>query len=370
MSTILFATWDGGGNVPPMLGIASELQSRGHRVRVLGHPGQSERFARAGLSFATYRQARPFTSTTPSSTLTMLGVFGDRPMGHDVVAELTSNPADVVVVDCLLFGVMDELRRVGRPYVVLEHSLDSYFRRTAKGPLGWLMRLRGFRPLDLIDHGSPVLTVSLEELDHGHGDVVHTGPVLGDLAPPMLAALEEPTVLLSLSTFAFPALIRTWQRALDAVEGLPARVVATTGPAVDPGTLRVPANVELHRWLPHDEVMPQVSLLVGHGGHATTMAALAHDVPVLVLPVDGKTDQAHLGGALERAGVGRSLSRRSSPATIRAAIEELLAEGDHREAAARMGMRIRGLDGRRRAADVVEQLVADGVPQTGQAGSA
>lgn len=365
MSTILFATWDGGGNVPPMLGIAAELQSRGHRVRVLGHPGQSERFARAGLSFASYPHGRPFTSTTPSSTMTMLGVFGDRAMGRDVVAELASEPADVVVVDCLLFGVMDALRETGRSYVVLEHSLDTYFRRTAKGPLGWLMRLRGFQPLDLIDDGSPVLTVSLEELDAGHGDVVHTGPVLGDVPPAALTAPREPAVLLSLSTFAFPALTRTWQRALDAVDGLAARVVATTGPAVDADTLRVPENVEIHRWLPHDEVMPQVSLLIGHGGHATTMAALAHDVPVLVLPVDAKTDQAHLGGALERAGVGRKLSRRSSPATIRAAIEELLADGSHREAVARMGVRIRELDGRRRAADVVEQLVADGVPRPG-----
>lgn len=365
MSTILFATWDGGGNVPPMLGIAAELDSRGHRVRVLGHPGQSERFARAGLPFGSYPHGRPFTSTTPSSTMTMLGVFGDRAMGGDVVAELASDPADVVVVDCLLFGVMDALRQAGRPYVVLEHSLDGYFRRTARGPLGWLMRLRGFRPLDLIDHGSPVLTVSLEELDEGHGDVVHTGPVLGDVAPSEPTSSGEPTVLLSLSTFAFPALTRTWQRALDAVDGLPARVVATIGPAVDADALRVPANVELHRWLPHDEVMPRVSLLVGHGGHATTMAALAHDLPVLVLPVDAKTDQAHLGAALERAGVGRRLSRRSSPARIRAAIEELLAEGHHREAAARIGHRIRELDGRRRAADIVEQLVADGVPRSG-----
>ena len=33
MSEILFVTWDGGGNVPPALGIATELAARGHTVR-------------------------------------------------------------------------------------------------------------------------------------------------------------------------------------------------------------------------------------------------------------------------------------------------------------------------------------------------
>ena len=31
MADILFVTWDGGGNVPPALGIAGELVSRGHQ---------------------------------------------------------------------------------------------------------------------------------------------------------------------------------------------------------------------------------------------------------------------------------------------------------------------------------------------------
>ena len=34
----LFAMWDGGGNVPPEIGLASRLVERGHAVRVLGIP--------------------------------------------------------------------------------------------------------------------------------------------------------------------------------------------------------------------------------------------------------------------------------------------------------------------------------------------
>lgn len=358
MSEILFVTWDGGGNVPPAVGIAQELAARGHSVRFLGHPAQAERFSRDDLAFTTYRTALPFTSRTPSSLNTLLKVFGDRAMGRDVLADLAARPADTVVVDCLLFGVMDALRTAGRSYVVLEHSFDGYFRRAARGPLGLALRLRGFRALDLIDAGTPVLATTLAELDRGHGAVEHTGPVVQLPEHPDPAPASPPAVLVSLSTFAFPGLARTWQRVLDAVDGLPVRVIATTGPAVDPAALRVPAHVELHPWLPHAEVLPQVSLVVGHGGHATTMVALAHDLPLVILPVDGKTDQPFVGQVVEAAGAGRALGRRASPARIRAAIEELLVDGPHREAAARLGAAIRETPGAVRGADVVESLGA------------
>lgn len=363
---ILFVTWDGGGNVPPAVGIAAELARRGHAVRFLGHHGQAARLAAAGLPFMPFRSARSFTSTVPSSTMSLLSMFGDRAMGRDVLAELERRPADVVVVDCLLFGVMDALRQAGRRYVVLEHSFDGYFRRSAKGPLGLILRTRGFRALDLIDAGEPVLTVALDSLDAGHGDVVHTGPVLDGTPAGERPAATEPAVLVSLSTFAFRSLAPTWQRVLDAVDGLRARVIATTGPAVDQGVLRVPGNVELHGWLPHHEVLPQVSLVVGHGGHATTMAALAHDLPLLVLPLDSKTDQPFMGRTIQRAGAGRSLSRRSSPSRIRAAIEELVADGPHREAAARLGAAIRATPGATNGADVVEGVLRNGAKEPGR----
>lgn len=359
MSDILFVTFDGGGNVPPAAGIARELTARGHTVRFIGHAAQADRLAQEGFAFAPFRTARPFTSRTPSSPLTMLKVFGDRSMGRDVLAELAARPADVVVVDCLLFGVMDALRAAGRSYVVLEHSFDGYFRRGARGPLGLILRLRGFRVLELIDAGRPVLAATLAELDRGHGAVQHTGPVVGlPEHPSDQAEPAAPAVLVSLSTFAFGNLVPTWQRVLDAVDGLPVRVIATTGPAVDPAALRVPVGVELHRWLPHPEVLPEVSLVVGHGGHATTMAALAHGLPLVVLPVEAKSDQRFVGLSVEAAGAGRVLGRHASPARIRAAIEELLGDGPHRRAAATLGAAVRSHPGATNGATAIEERLA------------
>jgi UDP:flavonoid glycosyltransferase YjiC (YdhE family) len=358
MSTILFATWDGGGNVPPALGIAAELAARGHDVRFLGHRGQADRFATAGLDFAAYGSAADFSATAGPSLPQLLANFADQVKGRDVLAELAARPADLVVVDCYLFGVMKALGTAGTPYVVLEHSLDGNFRRDLSGPLAMLLRMRGVHPRKVVEAGRAVLVPTLAELDADAGpEVVHTGAVV-DGTP---ARADEPTLLVSLSTVRFKGLVDTWQRVLDAVDGLPVRVIATTGPAVDPAELRIPAGVEVHRWLPHAEVMPHVSAVVGHGGHGTTMAALAHGLPLLVLPVESRTDQPFIGRTVERVGAGRTLSRRSSPTRIRAALEELLADGPHRAAATRLGEQIRADDGRRRGAQLLEELARDPV---------
>jgi UDP:flavonoid glycosyltransferase YjiC (YdhE family) len=362
MADILFVTWDGGGNVPPAVGIAGELAARGHRVRFLGHPQQAEAFAERDQEFSAFATARPFDSTVPATPLKVLATFGDRSMGADVVAALAARPADVVVVDCLLFGVMDALHATGRSYVVLEHSFDTCWRRLAKGPFGLLLRLRGLRALRLLDGGEPTIAATVRELDAGHGDVVHTGAVV-DGVP---ATPSQPAILLSLSTFAFRDLESTWQRLLDAVAPLPIRVLATTGPAVDVTRLRVPTNVELHAWLPHTRVMPEVSLVVGHGGHATTMTALAHDLPLLVIPLDTKTDQPFIGRTIERAGAGRTMGRRSSPRKLRAAVEELLADGPHRTAAARLGAMVRELPGATTGADLIEDVLRRGAAAPGR----
>ena len=48
MSRVLWACWDGGGNLPPSLGIARELEERGHEVSFLGRPDMVGRVEAAG----------------------------------------------------------------------------------------------------------------------------------------------------------------------------------------------------------------------------------------------------------------------------------------------------------------------------------
>ena len=49
MADILFVTWDGGGNVPPAVGIADELRRAATACASSGHAGQREALTTAGL---------------------------------------------------------------------------------------------------------------------------------------------------------------------------------------------------------------------------------------------------------------------------------------------------------------------------------
>lgn len=288
MSSILFVTWDGGGNVPPAVGIARELVRRGHQVKFLGHPSQQDHFADQSLAFAPFAACVPFSAVEGAGPGKMTKVFGDRAMGMSVVTEAKRISPDLVVVDCLMFGVMDELRKAGLPYAVLEHSLDGYYRQAAKSPLGFVMRLKGFRVLDLIDGGRATICTSIEELDTAGGHPIHTGAVVTGVP----ARPTTPTILVSLSTFGFPSLAKRWADVLAAVDGLDARVIATVGTAIDPQSLKLPGNVEVHGYVPHTDLLPHVSAVLGHGGHGTTLAALAHGVPIVVVPVNTQSGPA------------------------------------------------------------------------------
>jgi UDP:flavonoid glycosyltransferase YjiC (YdhE family) len=109
--------------------------------------------------------------------------------------------------------------------------------------------------------------------------------------------------------------------------------------------------------------MPKVSLVIGHGGHATTMAALAHDLPLVVLPMHQVLDQKMIGTAVEKAGAGRLLTKKAKPPVIAGAVTELLADGPHRIAAARLGQQIRSQSGVRAAADNLEAMIENGVAE-------
>lgn len=66
-------------------------------------------------------------------------------------------------------------------------------------------------------------------------------------------------------------------------------------------------RVTICRFAPLHLLFPHAKLLVCHGGQMTVFEALAHRVPVLVLPL--QPEQAHNGVCLERLGTGRRLLR-------------------------------------------------------------
>jgi UDP:flavonoid glycosyltransferase YjiC (YdhE family) len=290
-------------------------------------------------------------------------------MGRDLLDAVARRPADLVVIDCLMFGALDAARRAGLRYAVLEHFYDGYYERGClRGPLGLSLRLRRLAPRRALQGALARVVTSVPELDPAASaapwrGLTYVGPVV-DVRPRIAA---EPAVLVSLSTFSFPGMRRSLQNVADATRDLGVRVVVTTGHAVDPAELRVAPHVEVHRFVPHVELMPHVSLLIGHGGHGTTMQALAHDLPVLVMPMGKETDQPMVGRSVAAAGAGRVLAKTAPPAAIAATAADLLADGPHRAAAARLGTAIRSRPGTTGGADALEGVLSTSTtPRRGQ----
>jgi UDP:flavonoid glycosyltransferase YjiC (YdhE family) len=321
MARILAVTWDGGGNVPPMLGIACELQRRGHQVRVLGHHQQRDVVASAGLKFVDDRHARPWSPNVAATGVRFLlrflfRAFTDPGPGKDVRDELAREPVDLALVDSMSLAGLRAAERAGVPTAVLMHTLHRYHTHAwSRGPIGVVAAMRGMRPGRLWNAADRVLVATDSGLDPAAGrqlpaNVRYTGVVQVPIQPG--TSEEKPLVLVSLSTIFFEGQEATLQAILDGLEGLLIRGLVTTG-AVAPGALRAPANVELHRHLPHDEIMPSASLVVGHGGHSTTMRALAHGVPLLILPMHRILDQRMIGRPSQPRARGGSCRRPLPP---------------------------------------------------------
>lgn len=361
MARILAVTWDGGGNVPPMLGIVERLRGRGHDVRVLGHEQQRVAVEKSGAEFVAYRHARPWSGAETHTPARTFAMFTETGPGEDVVREVGAPVRpDLVLVDGMRLAALRGAQRLRVPTVALMHSFHRYFtHRWARSPIGLLAAVRGLRPTTLWNACDRVLVATdraLDPADDLPANVAYTGPVL---APPAHGhRAETPLVLVSLSTIFYPAQAAVLQNVLDGLAGLDTRVLVAVGDSVDPTALSYRPDVDVRRFVDHDEVMSTASLLVGHGGHATTLRALSYDLPMLVVPLHPMLDQAMIGRAVADAGAGRVLPTRAGPQAIRAAVRALLDDDTARAAAATCGARIRAQDGAAAAALEVEAVLA------------
>jgi MGT family glycosyltransferase len=107
-------------------------------------------------------------------------------------------------------------------------------------------------------------------------------------------------------------------------------VVATTG-GPDPEPLRrgLPDNVRLERFVPHDQLLPLVDVMVTNGGYGGVQAALAHGVP-LVIAGDSE-DKPEVAARVRWSGTGIDLrTGKPSSTAIARAVRRVLADPSYR----------------------------------------
>lgn len=359
---LLFAVADGGGNLPPQLAVARAVRNRGVRVHFTGHAGVRERVEAEDFSFEDMTQGRQFDPTIRRSLPALMTDFAkltlDREFGRSAIHTARQVGADAVVMDTLATAGVREVVDSGIPTVIFVHCFYRAVQDAAAGPVGWAHRLRGRDPLASESSSALQIVSARTDLDNVKGTppVCHVG-VVWQGHPCAAVADRVPHILVSLSTCAFAGQRRMLQHILEALAPLPVRATVTIGPGIDATGLRVPANTTAHAWLDHDAVLRHASLVVGHGGHSTTMRALSFGVPVVVMPANPMIDQRGVGAAVQRAGAGRLLRKHVGPKRLREVVAEVLGNADYQRAAMRIGESIRSRDGAEEAADAITSYV-------------
>lgn len=358
-------TFVGGlGHLAPLLPVARAARDAGHEVAIAGSGGLVARIEEAGFrAFAT--------SPTP----------------HHGGAPVTRDPAPLEVTDARAselefaenFAVRGARRMAGavagiladfRPDVVLRDETDlgtTIAAELAGVPLathlvlasGMLVRPELVAPrLDGVraEHGLAP-DPSLVRLT--------TGPVLSDFAPsfrspdaPLIvrpthyrsAAVpgprdraERPQVYVTLGTIFNKGSGDLFERLLAGLGELDADVLVTIGRELDPAEIGPrPAHVRVERFVPQAEVLPDVDLVVSHAGSGSLMAALAHGLPSLLLPLGA--DQPHNAARAVELGLAATLDAASCPAdAVSTAAAEVLADAAMRERCRAVADEVRAL---------------------------
>jgi UDP:flavonoid glycosyltransferase YjiC (YdhE family) len=398
--TYLFALTDGGGSVPPELGVARRLTARGHRVEVLAEDSMADAVTATGAVFHRWRHGlnrpdhrpehapyREWELRNPSALVrAMISNLITGPAAgyaRDVIDGIRADRPDLVVVSFFAFGAMVAAEAEGVPFDVLLPNIYplpaagmppfGMGLRPARGRLGRLRdtvlgamsqrmwdratlpglnavrAAHGLAPLrrhqDQVHQARRQLVMTSAGFDFPAGvpaSVRYVGPVLDD---PVWAGAswspppgDAPLVLVSMSS-TFQNQAASLQRVIDALATLPVRGLVTTGPVLDPGTLTARPNVVVQRSAPHRDVLRHAALVVTHGGHGTLVKAFAAGVPVVVLP-HGR-DQGDNAARVTFHGAGVTVSRSASPAKVAGAVQRVLGDPAYRKAADRLGAALR-----------------------------
>src|SRR4051812_10123424 len=188
MPTALIVTADLGGNLPPELGIATELHRRGWTVIVHADERSRGPVAAAGLRFSLadgqeYDPLRP--RSTPRGLRDFTRFAADRARGRSALAVAEREGADVVAVDALLLGAAAQIEEEGVPTALLVHSCWDYFTGPFRsGPIGAALRLRGVSPTRVFERADRIIVSSDARLSGGKplpGNARLTGVVLQEV---------------------------------------------------------------------------------------------------------------------------------------------------------------------------------------------
>jgi MGT family glycosyltransferase len=230
---------------------------------------------------------------------------------------------------------------------------------------GWV-RAQGAPPLPDLDfiHESPVLNLCLFPRVVDYTDARPLGPTwhrlessvraidVGFDLPASIADRRQPVVYVSLGSLG-SADLELMRRLVECLSRTPYSFIVSKGP--QHLELDLADNMWGAEFLPQPNVIPLCDAVITHGGNNTTTECFHFGKPMVVLPLFW--DQYDNAQRVHERGFGIRLDTyRFSDEQMQQALEHVLRDPDVRRRATLAGDEIRGSDGVRRAADLLERL--------------
>ena len=364
---VLFACRPLAGHFEPLLPLARAARSAGHAVAFATGDPAVGRAEKAGFEAFPAGPAESFRAEWSPHFPGFTDLVGDAmrefffteifanlelvPRAIDLESVITAWHPDVVVHEIAELAAPLVCTSLGVPYVDVgygpltsRHLLEAAGRAAAPH---W--RARGLDPDPLagtyrylyVDPCPPALQLpAIAEVDV----VQRIRPVavdeLGTQQPALFDDLpDRPTVYLTFGTI--------WNRDLSifrlVIEALrdDVNLVVTVGSTNDPAALGPqPGGVVIRQFIPQHEVLPWCAAAVIHGGSGSMLGALAHGVPLLVIPQGA--DQWANAARVVTAGAGLCLLRdQVSAEAVREQVLTLLGDPAYANGAATIQAQIR-----------------------------
>lgn len=171
---------------------------------------------------------------------------------------------------------------------------------------------------------------------------------------------EGALVYLSLGSLA-SADVELMNRLVGVLSRTPHRYIVSKGPQAE--LYELADNMVGEEFLPQPAILPQVDLVITHGGNNTVTESWYFGKPMVVLPVFW--DQYDNAQRVDELGLGvRVPTYAFEDEQLTGAIDRLLADADLRGRLAAISSRLRMNPGTVKAADLIERLARTGEPVT------
>ncbi|MFN8374101.1 MAG: glycosyltransferase [Anaerolineae bacterium] len=383
---ILFTFAGRSGHFNPLVPIARAAQAAGHTVVFAGQQAMVPMIEAAGFTaFATSKSNIAPTERIPLQKVdlqredeVMRDGFASRLARKHTTETMnlcaTWQP-DLIVCDEVDFGALIAAEKLGLPYasvlVILEGSFIRHelvsdalnevraeFDLPPDPDLTMLSRYLVLSPAPPSYRNPayplPATAHSLHPLPDAKAE--------GSLPSWVEALPERPTVYFTLGTV-FPLESGDlFQRVLAGLRDLPINLIVTVGREIDPAEFgEQPAHIHIERYIPQALILPRCQATVTHGGSGSVIGALAHGLPMVLIPMGA--DQPQNAARCEALGVARVLDAvDATPEMIREAVGDVLENPRYRQAAQRLRDEIRVLPPPAYAVALLERLVREKRP--------